>query len=152
MDEGIKHRPVSHLLHRIGSTFLSILGTRLELVQLELEEERRRLVMAILASTVIGVFLMIGVSLLAIYIVVKLYWAFGLIALIPVAIVALIIAALLFQFLLKPLVNFGQTFSESIAQIKRDGQWLSEQFARDKHVYSSPTDKNVGSPDKKEGV
>lgn len=124
----------------------------MELVQLELEEERRRLVMAILASTVIGVFLMIGVSLLAIYIVVKLYWAFGLIALIPVAIVALIIAALLFQFLLKPLVNFGQTFSESIAQIKRDGQWLSEQFARDKHVYSSPTDKNVGSPDKKEGV
>lgn len=122
-------RPEKNILHRIGAGLLDVLGTRIELVQLELEEEKRRLVLAILVSTIIGAFVLIGLSLLSIFIVMNLYWSYGLIILLPVAAVAFIIAALIFHFALRPLVSYGQTLHETVSQLKRDAQWLGEQFA-----------------------
>jgi len=67
-----------NIFHRIGAGFLDILGTRIELVQLEIEEEKRRLMLAILVSVILGAFFMVGLSLVSIFIVMKLYWAYGL--------------------------------------------------------------------------
>lgn len=128
-----------NILNRISAGLVDGLATRLELIQLELEEERRRLVLAILLAVIIGAFLMVGMSLLAVFIVIQLYWAFGLLALIPVAVVAFAIAALIFQFALRPMVSYGQTFSESISQLKRDGQWISDQFATKHRPFTAPT-------------
>ncbi len=145
-ETGVPNTPQKNILHRISLGLADVLGTRLELIQLELEEERRRLVLAILMAVVIGAFLMIGLSLLSIFIVVQLYWAYGLLALVPVAVIAFVIAALIFQFALRPMVSYGQTFSESISQLKRDGQWLSEQFVR-KNKYSSAAQSTTRTPE-----
>ncbi|MDZ4742721.1 MAG: phage holin family protein [Verrucomicrobiota bacterium] len=118
-----------NIFHRIGAGFLDILGTRIELVQLEIEEEKRRLMLAILVSVILGAFFMVGLSLVSIFIVMKLYWAYGLNSLIPVALCAFIIAGLIFHFLLRPLVSYGQTLNETVSQLKRDAQWISEQFS-----------------------
>src|SRR6185295_19519222 len=74
MDDSPSGRPRSPgllaSLRKLGSTFLELLQTRLELIATEIEEERTRLIRLLILSAVAGFFLALGIVVLTFFIIV----------------------------------------------------------------------------------
>jgi len=120
MDENETVRPgVLEILHRLGATFLGILQNRLELLVLELQEERHRLFHALLLTAAIVALGLVTLALAAFALVVVVWKEFGVIGLITLSGLSLV-STLLAYWRLRVRLKKWPFLSGTLAELKKD--------------------------------
>ncbi|HVU25217.1 MAG TPA: phage holin family protein [Opitutus sp.] len=111
----------------LARSVLGLVRTRLELFALELQEERLRtarlLVWLGVATTLVAAGILVATGALALL----LWRTAGYAGLITVAVGTLALAAGLFWFLRRQIVEGPEPFEATIAEFKKDAQWLHEE-------------------------
>lgn len=109
---------------RVGESTLALLHNRLQLFSVELQEEKYRLLQALLwlSSGVILIFLglAMGVATLAMLV----YCQWGVPGLAGLTVLLLIIGAVVLAVMWNRLKSSGTPFSATLQELKKDGEWL----------------------------
>jgi len=112
-------------LSMFGATLVAIVHTRLELLSLDLEEERERL-FSILLTTLIAVFLLgIGVVLSAILLVVIFWETHRLLVLGILMVFFLLLGTVIGAMALHKIRSKPRIFSSSLSELQKDTEQLS---------------------------
>lgn len=112
-------------LSMFGATLVAIVHTRLELLSLDLEEERERL-FSILLTTLIAVFLLgIGVVLSAILLVVIFWETHRLLVLSILMVFFLLLGTAIGALALHKIRSKPHIFSSSLSELQKDTEQLS---------------------------
>jgi uncharacterized membrane protein YqjE len=115
-------------LARAGAAVLAIVRTRLELATVEYEEERTRAATRLVLGAVAVAFLAFSV-LLASALVVVLFWdTHRVLALAAVTLVHVAIGGYALLRLKADMRSSPAPFSATIAELKRDGEWLTDEL------------------------
>jgi uncharacterized membrane protein YqjE len=118
-------------LTQVGASLLALLSTRLELVALELDEERERTAFRLALILVAVLFLAFAVFALS-SLVVALFWeTHRLTAIVGVALVDLAISLGALWRLRKFQRESPSPFSSTLAELERDRAWVAERFGRE---------------------
>jgi uncharacterized membrane protein YqjE len=120
MDDNETVRPgLLEILRRLGTTFLGILQNRLELLVVELQEERHRLFHALLLTAAIVALGLVTLALAAFALVVVVWTEFGVMGLVTLIGLSLVSTLLAYWRLRVRLKNWP-LLSGTLAELKRD--------------------------------
>lgn len=111
-------------MKRLAASLLGLLHNRLQLFSVELQEEKYRLIQALLwlVGGVVFVFLGLALGVGAVALAVHREW--GVAGLLVFAFVLLLAGALLLATMWNRLKSGGTPFSATIEELKKDSQWL----------------------------
>jgi uncharacterized membrane protein YqjE len=118
-DEGLLHS-----LKSLSTTLIAILYNRLDLLSIDLEEARERL-LSLLMLTIVSLFcLCLGMVLLAMLVVVVFWETHRLLALVTLAGFFLVSGAILSMIAMRALRNMPRVFSASLSELSKDHELL----------------------------
>ncbi|MDX2227624.1 MAG: phage holin family protein [Verrucomicrobiae bacterium] len=116
------------VFHRGITTLLEILLAKVELIQLEIEEEKRRLVMIIFLTVLVSAIAFLGLTLVTISLAFLLFEQYKYWALLGLGVFNFILAGGIYFCLSRQVTAQGQVFSETISQLRKDINWLKDQM------------------------
>ncbi|MDZ4815636.1 MAG: phage holin family protein [Verrucomicrobiota bacterium] len=113
---------------KIATTFLEFLSTKLELLQVELEEEKRHVV-GLLVSVLLGCGLVLfGVTLMVVAGAILINAQWGPWGVLLFGAIVTVSAGIIFWQLFRSVKVHGTLFTESIRELKNDIEWLKRQI------------------------
>ena len=123
-ESGSSSRGVSGLVHRFLESFFAFLTTKLELVSVELEEEKRKLIELLCLAAAVIIFAALALTILA-FLVAALFWeGQWMAALLTVCGLYALIALGLFLRLRRRVKLSSKVFEATLEELKKDGEWM----------------------------
>jgi uncharacterized membrane protein YqjE len=124
MDPGeTKRHGLFETLRRLGATFLAVLANRLELLVIELQEERLRLFHALLLAVVVAVLGCFTLATAAVAVLIVVWNEYGVKGLLAASAAGLI-ATLLAYWRLRVRFNHWPLLAGTLAELRKDREWL----------------------------
>lgn len=116
------------LFRRLTGHLLRMVVTKVELLQIEIEEEKRRLISILVVTFLAGALFFLGLTLLLVGLAFYLADSYGPLAVAILGGVVTIAGLICFTTGRRKAMKNGPAFGESVNQIKKDIDWLTRQM------------------------